>query len=473
MKKIWLLILSLSMILATFSCKINPINTNPKDDDPIVEEPNQPEEPSDLFGFNRLFNDDIYKTLTIKITRSEWQRFRQLQLQNQQQYGTIKLDTYVKADLLYEDHDGSLLIKNIGFRNRGNTSIDFISDSSGNPIINHFKFNFRYQFDGEHPENQGRRGFELKELDLKYNKNQVPHYMTEAYSLEMFEHFGVYAQEVSHALIKLDIDGEKHTYGLYTIFEPIDDEFIERRFSKESSKGDLYKSLWQGYGPASLQIPNNQAAYGEETLTYHPAYDLKSNKDIYPKHNNLSSFINGINAYTGEDFIHFIDQNFNVEMFLRYLAVNVFLGNPDDYRAMGNNYYLYQDSKTKKWYMFPYDFDHALGNGWNPINNYTIGIDIYDWFNQMVINSNNNFYKPILAQKILDIPQYRALYEEILTEILNDQYFTFEYFYQRYQKTKLLYQNTFSNAILNLGFSRGNSEWYINAKIQDVQNQLM
>src|SRR5690606_10690505 len=138
-----------------------------------------------------------------------------------------------------------------------------------------------------------------------------------------------------------------------------------------------------------------------------------------------------------------------------------------------NNYYLYQDSKTKKWYMFPYDFDHALGNGWNPTNNYTIGIDIYDWFNQMVINSNNNFYKPILAQKILDIPQYRALYEEILTEILNDQYFTFEYFYQRYQKTKLLYQNTFSNAILNLGYNRGNSEWYINAKIQDVQNQLM
>src|SRR5690606_23940334 len=142
-----------------------------------------------------------------------------------------------------------------------------------------------YQFDGNHKENKGRKGFDLKEIDLKYNRNNVPHYMTESYSMEMFQHFDVYAQETSHALVKIEIGNQKYTYGLYTIFEPIDDEFIERRFEKDSSKAHLYKVLWQGFGPASLQTLRNNLENAEETLTYHPPYELKTHKDELKKHN--------------------------------------------------------------------------------------------------------------------------------------------------------------------------------------------
>ena len=472
MKRFYLILISLSMILATVSCDFTPKNNNPTKD-PETEEPNIPgEEPQDDLTFERLFNDDLFKTLTIKISEAEWNRFKTKQQSNQNQFGTMRVDEYFKIELIYEDLDGSYTISNVGFRNRGNTSLDWISNNDGSPRINHFKFKFNYQFSGNHTENKGRKIFNLKEIDLKYNRNNVPHYMTEAYSMEMFQHYDVYAQETSHALVKIEIGNQKYTYGVYTIFEPIDDEFIERRFEKDASNGPLYKVLWQGYGPASLQPIKNNNEIGEETLTYHPSYDLKTNENEMNKHEALKAFIQNINQKNGVDFKDYIEENFNVKMFLRYLAVNVFLGNPDDFRSMGNNYYLYQDSKTSVWNFIPYDFDHALGNGWNPTGNYTIGLDIYDWFNQMAINSGDYSYRPVLVDKIFEHQEYRDLYEAILKEILDDDYFTFNYFYQRYIKTRDLYQNTFNEAIMNLGFQRGNAEWYINAKRNDINSQL-
>ncbi len=341
MKQLWLISLSFLLVLATWSCSVRPgpNPNNPEQPGNGTEDP-EVEDTSD-FDFDRLFNDNIFKEIIIKISADEWNRFLSIQHANKNTYNNVSLDEYVKADFHYIDNDGELIIENIGFRNRGNTSIDFIEDGSGNLKLAHWKINFRYQFNGEHPENQGRRGFELKEIDMKYNRNNHSSYMIEEYSMEMFKHYGVLAQATSHALISVEIEGIRHQYGIYTLFEPVDDEFIERRFNNVSEDGDLYKSLWQGYGPATLQTLTNQAAIGESTLSYHPAYDLKTNKDVLVnKHAALKSFILNINEKTGESFKTYIEANFNVDMFLRYLAVNVFLGNPDDYRAMGNNCYL-------------------------------------------------------------------------------------------------------------------------------------
>lgn len=470
MKKIALIIIIFGFIIALSSCdEVNfEFIPDPKDPEgPIIDE--------SLGTFDRLFESITYRKITINLTEENWESLAQSLLDHQSQFGNLKTDQYVHADMIYEDDQGKIEIDNIGFRTRGNLSLQPLMDESGNINMNSFKINFREQFSGLHPENSGRRGFELKELDLKWNRNDDETYITESYALDMFNQFGVHASKTSFVLLSLSIDGNETLMGLYTAFEPIDDEFIERRFSKEESDGDLYKSLWQHYGPATLEPITNPDAIGIRDVrsNYMPAYDLKTNKDT-SDHSALLDFINQLNFLSDQELETYLNQYFEVEMFLRLLAVNVFIGNPDDYRAMGNNYFMYQNSENLRWMMIPYDFDHGLGQGWwqsSVYPNYSIGVDIYDWFD--LNDALTGFdYKHPLVDRILENGAYKALYDQILNEILNDTYFTTNYFITRYHLVKQVFEGTFDHALHNQSFGLRNVESYINDKREDVTNQL-
>lgn len=458
MNRLHTIFISFLFVLATISCSSSPIK--PPDD--IIVDPE--------FTFERLFDDHVYKELTVEILQTEWDNLDQKMRQNWTNYGTVKTKEYAKANLIYKDIDGVTTISNIGIRIRGNLSVDYIQNN-GYPQMVHWKLNFRETFNGTVMANEGRKAFGLKELDMKYNRNQDPSYIAESYSLEMMEHFGVYAQEVSHVMLFIKIGETTHKYGIYTIFEPIDDEFFEKRFDNLQEDGLLYKSLWQGYGPASLQNITDSLQIGEETLTYHPSYDLKSN---HTNHDELKKFIGNINSLNGQAFNTYINENFDVDMFLRYMAVQALIGNPDDYRAMGNNYYLYQHPTTKIWYMIPYDVDHsfAQGNAWNPTGNYTIGEDIHAWFNQMVLNTNDSYWNPILATKILGFSEHINRFEEIFEEILEDDVFTVTAYEDRMELVRGLYEGKLIGALWDISFGMGRAPWYINAKRNDVLYQL-
>lgn len=467
MKKIMFIMFIISIGIGLISCDEITYEFTPNPDDQTSEE---------AFGtYERLFEDITYRKITISLINENLELLNQSLLDHQSQFGNLKTDVYVHADMIYEDDLGTIEINNIGFRTRGNLSLQPVFDEDGNINMNSFKINFREQFEGLYPENSGRRGFELKELDLKWNRNNDETYITESYALNMFDHFGVYAQSTSHVLLSLKIDGEETLMGLYKAFEPIDDEFIERRFSKTESDGDLYKSLWQQYGPATLEPITNLDAIGirDVSLNYMPAYDLKTNKDT-SNHSNLLDFIDKINHLNDQDLETYLNQYFDVEMFLRLLAVNVFIGNPDDYRAMGNNYYLYQNSKNLQWMMIPYDFDHGLGQGWwqnDVYPNYSIGVDIYEWFDLNDALTGVDHQHP-LVDRILDNDTYKIMYNQILNEILNDIYFTSNYFISRHDMVKDVFENTFDDAIHHQSFGLRNIESYINDKRDDVTNQL-
>jgi spore coat protein CotH len=292
----------------------------------------------------------------------------------------------------------------------------------------------------------------------------------------MFNHFGVYAAQTSHVLLSIIIDDEETLMGLYTAFEPIDDEFIERRLTKTESDGDLYKSLWQQYGPATLEPITNPDAIGirDVTTNYMPAYDLKTNKDT-STHSALLDFIDKLNNLSDTELETYLNQYFEVEMFLRLLAVNVFIGNPDDYRAMGNNYFLYQNSENLRWSMIPYDFDHGLGQGWwqqDVYPNYSIGVDIYEWFDLNDALTGTDYKHP-LVDRILANSTYKALYDQILNDILNDIYFTTNYFISKHNDVKAAFEGRFDDALHHQSFGLRNVESYMNDKRNDVYQQLV
>jgi spore coat protein CotH/Leucine-rich repeat (LRR) protein len=442
--------------------------------------PGTPDETSiSIETFDRFFDDEKSKSIIIQISQEEWDAYDQAMLDYADQfYGELRTGYYAKADLLYTDEQGELLIENIGFRTRGNMSRVRIQNDDGSLNMSNFKISFHETFDSlDYVDNGSRTVFGVEELDMKWNRNYDPAYVTEKYSLDLMKDFGVYAAEATLAKVYIEIEGERHFYGVYTVFEPIDELFIKRRFSGQAAEGDLYKSLWQQYGPASLRddYPSNAIGIKDLDINYRPTYDLKTNKSDFDP-TNLEDFITNVSQLSGDDFKTYIENHFEVDRFIRYMAVGVLLGNPDDYRAMANNYYLYHNPLTNKWTLIAYDYDHGMGQGWagEPIfSNWTIDQDIYDWGDLNAHLQGQNYSNP-LSDKILKIEEYQLLYEEYLTMLINpdNDLFSFSEFSSLHYSQKALYETDLSQAKMSLEFGLRNVEWYISEKIQAVEDDL-
>ena len=426
-------------------------------------------------SFERLFDDSKAKTIHVKITEEKWQELDNAMVDYFVRHGHYRTDYMVEADFEFSDDLGTVSIDQIGIRTRGNMSRDRIIDEEGNPQLQSFKLSFHENYD---PKNEKRTVFELEEIDLKSNRNWDPTYLTEKFSLDLFSSFGLYAAETTLVKFKISIGEETYDYGIFTAFEPIDDNFIKRRLTKEESQGNLYKSLWQKFGPANLGYPVQNRAIGikREDINYRPSYDLKTNK-VEEDHRNLNTFIKEINQKSGTEFYTYIEENFEVDLFLRYLAVGVLLGNPDDYRAMGNNYYLYQNSSSSKWVLIPYDYDHGMGQGWDgaPVfSNWSIGMNIYRWGNLNAHNLGQPGYPHVLVDKLLSHEPYQLIYEDYLEELVTseDSLFSTSSFLAIYNQQKDLYDSQIDGSMMGMHFGLRDVENYINQKRLDVLSQL-
>jgi hypothetical protein len=427
-------------------------------------------------SFERLFDDTKVKTLRVIITKEKWDELDNAMIDYFVRHGHYRTDYMVEANLEFTDQEGIVDIERIGFRTRGNMSRDRIQNDEGEPQFQNFKISFHEDYT---PEISKRTVFELEEIDLKGNRNYDETYLTEKFSLDLMKSFGVFAAQTTLVKFLITIGDQTYDYGVYTAFEPIDDNFIKRRLTKEASDGHLYKSLWQNFGPANLGYIQNNRAIGikNEAINYRPTYDLKTRK-WEENHTNLREFIDKINGYNNHDFIQYIEENFEVDMFLRYLAVGALLGNPDDYRAMGNNYYLYQNASTQKWMIIPYDYDHGMGQGWNGgglFEDWSVGLDIYDWANVNAHLLGQPNYPHVLVDRILSYETYQLTYESYLAELINPEnnYFTQASFMSLYEEQKALYDNLLVNSMINnLAFGLRNVMTYIDDKTKAIEQQL-
>ncbi|MCI5211479.1 MAG: hypothetical protein D3910_22465 [Candidatus Electrothrix sp. ATG2] len=211
-------------------------------------------------------------------------------------------------------------------------------------------------------------------------------------------------------------------YGVYQILEPIDKDFLKKRFGGKHNDGNLYK---QSHLADLNTIPESEV---KKTIVvkdvkgwrcdpasaedFRPVYGLETNK--YLNDNSmLLDFMKQLNTLSGTALKNYLEQHFEVDRFLRYQALGVLIGSPDDYWANGNNYYLYFDNKGKMSFL-PIDYDNSLGQNWIPFD--IVSSSIYT-FGQPV-NGNNN---PVLINKIFSIPAYKAAYTNYVKTYLHPE----------------------------------------------------
>ena len=285
-------------------------------------------------------------------------------------------DHHFPATFYYHSSAHSDTIQNVGFRVRGNTSRGA------------YKKSFKVSFN-EYTQGKKFKGIEKMNLVGQHNDPSLLRYWL---SLNILNTNHLISSRSS--FIKLYINGEYK--GVYLNVEHIDDEFLQKRFIG-NDQGNLYKCTWG----ADLKY------IGSNPSSYYGAYELKTN-EVSNNYSKLIQFIDTLNHIDNEDFPCFIEENFEVELYLKTLAAEMIIGHWDGYAFNKNNYYLYRQPSTGKFVFIEYDMDNTFGIDW-------FGID---WANRD-LNSWHNSNRPLIV-RLLSYPYYNDFFNTYLDQILTD-----------------------------------------------------
>lgn len=281
-------------------------------------------------------------------------------------------ETYVMADVSFTNSQlKEARISNVGIRLRGNTS------------RGHLKRSFKIDFQ----EFGGNKFLGHKKVNLKPNVND-PSVVRELLTMHLYRKMSVPAARIAPAALYFNDE----YMGVYLMVEQIDDEFVDRRFGHE--EGFLYKARWG----ASLEN-NNQ-------ITDTDLYESKMNEDE-DRRTELAHFVETLNS-SGDGFQKEIQRVFQVDRYIRQLAVEAITGHWDGYSYNMNNYYLFYDEFSGKFEFIVYDTDNTWGIDW--VNR--------DWGTRDLDHFHRHGHPRPLTSGILEIPDWRNRYYACLNKVM-------------------------------------------------------
>ena len=297
----------------------------------------------------------------------------------------------------------------VGIRLRGNTSRDKPKKS--------LKIKFK-EFDGN-------KFYGYKKFNLKAEVND-PSMVREMLSLQMFRNANVPAAR-SH-FSEVYINGGY--IGIYLNVEQLDDEFVDSRFENED--GNLYKCAWGATLEDNGQIYNNDI------------YEIETNEDENDR-SILAHFVDVLNNTSDDNFQEEIEKVFDVQPFIRYLAVEALIGHWDGYSYNQNNFYIYENPEDGLIKFMPYDVDNTFGLDW-------LG---KDWGTRNVLDWPKHGEPRPLAKRILEVDSYFNQYVNELN-ILLQNYFTEAFLFSEFDNLQIMLDDAVSRDTyfpLSFGFT--------------------
>ena len=223
--------------------------------------------------------------------------------------------------------------------------------------------------------------------------------------------------------LRLLIDGKLVGYHLW--FEQANGAFL--RHNDISDKGTLYKVTWQGSAGASEFTPEDKRPTERQDIVRR--YDNIS--DPHDGYDDLIKLVVALEEAEGDEekMWETIEKRFDVENVINYFAVNSLLSHWDGFF---NNYYLYHDTRRKKWMIFPFDQDSTWSQRMGDVEslsrmplNYGSSEAVRGGFGrggQMWWRDGGEISKPLLANPEFK-KQFRARLKELAENVFNEEDF--------------------------------------------------
>ncbi len=309
---------------------------------------------------------------------------------------------WVTANL---EFDG-ILWNNIGVRYKGNSSLRSVFNS------NVEKFSFKLDFDefeDDYPEINNQRFYGFKQVNLNNNFEDYS-VMHEKIAPDLFREFGVVAPNTSFCALYVSYGDESHYFGLYTLVEEVDNTVIKTQFANNDE--NLYKPEGSGatFAYGTFNTTDMYKKTNEETADY---------SDVEALYNTLHSPTRTSDIETWKSDLESI---FDVDIFLKWLAVNTTIQNWDTYGRMDHNYYLYNNPESNKLQWIPWDNNEAFNEG---KQGGSVKIDLSD------VGSDWPIINYLIA-----VPEYETAYKEYLNQFVSEVFYS-----SKMEETYELYYN--------------------------------
>lgn len=234
--------------------------------------------------------------------------------------------------------------EHVGIRFKGYSSLKS-SWRQGN-----WKLPFRLdfdQFEDDYPEINDQRFYGFKKLSLSSNWHDDS-LIREKVTADIFREAGVPAPATAFYELHIDYGEGSVYFGLYTMVEVPDEPMLDTQFGNDS--GNLYKPDGSGatFREGSFNKSFFQKQSNEGEADWSDIIALFEALHADTRTNDTAAWRSGLEAV------------FDVEGFLRWLAVNTVLQNWDTYGRMSHNYYLYNDPGDGLIHWIPWDNNMAL-----------------------------------------------------------------------------------------------------------------
>ena len=296
---------------------------------------------------------------------------------------------FVPADVYYND----IQWYKVGVRFKGNSSLKTSWESG---IL---KLSFKLDFDeyeDDYPQIDNQRFYGFKKLSLKNNYDDKS-LLREKVAADVFRNAGLKVSNTAFYEVYVDHGDGAEYFGLYTLVEEVDDTLIDTQFS--SDNGNLYK-------------PEDGSANFVENTFSSDDFEKKTNEDE-ADWSDIQALFTALHATTRTSDPSIWRANleavFDVDSFLKYLAVNGVIQNWDTYGRMIHNYYLYNNPDNNLLTWIPWDNNEAFQEGklGGSLALHFTNLDANDW---------------PLIEKIYADSTYKAKYDTYIQSVIDDAF---------------------------------------------------
>lgn len=348
--------------------------------------------------FDEVFDSTTVKRLDFVITEARWESMLDNMTSLYGPFGTnssgpgladVEDPDFFPAEVFYNDKQWY----RVGIRFKGNSSLQ-TSWQRGILKLS-FKLDFD-EFEDDYPQIDNQRFYGFKKFSLKNNYDDKS-FMRDKVSSDIFMKAGLPVSHTAFYRLYIDHGDGPEYFGLYTLVEEVDNTVIKTQFSDDD--GNLYKP--EGTGATFVAGTFNETDF--EKKTNEDDEDWTDILELFAALNDGSRTSDAASWRAG------LEDVFNTDVFLKYLAINTVIQNWDSYGIMTQNYYLYNDPDNSLLTWIPWDMNEALQEGkmQGALNLDFSNIQAGNW--------------PLIEYLYAD-PVYRDIYDQYVAET-RDTYF--------------------------------------------------
>lgn len=280
---------------------------------------------------------------------------------------------------------------NVGIRYKGNSSLSSAYMSGNNKLS--FKLDFD-EFEDEAPSDYtNQRFYGFRQLNLNNNFDDAS-LLREKVGADLFREFGLVSAQTAFCVVYINYGEGAQYFGVYTIVEEVDDTVLEDQLSM--ADGNLYK-------------PDGDAASFAQGTFDEGEMEKKSNIEA-ADYSDVMALYDALNSEERlnhpETWKSNLEELFNVDGFMKWLAANTAMQNWDTYGVMTHNYYLYNNPSDQKLTWIPWDNNEALQEG-------KLGGALSLSLNEVGSNW------PLISY-LMDVEEYEELYEAYLNQFVEE-----------------------------------------------------